>query len=76
VAVASVAVAVVIVRQGIVHGLLGLAIPLAVLLLAGAAIEWRLSTRFSPALHHRQIAALTALIVTVATGAVVLAVAG
>jgi uncharacterized membrane protein YidH (DUF202 family) len=78
VAIASVAVAIVVVRQGIVSGLLGLAIPLAVLLLAAAALEWSLSVsgRMSSALRHRQIAALTGLIMTLAVGATVLAIAG
>jgi hypothetical protein len=74
--VSSLAVAVVVVRQGIVHGLLGLAIPLALLLLAGAGLEWRISTGLSPSPRHRQIVALTALHMTLAGGATVLAIAG
>jgi uncharacterized membrane protein YidH (DUF202 family) len=78
VAIASVAVAIVIVRQGIVYGLLGLAIPLAVLLLAAATLEWSLSVseRLSSSPRNRQVAALTGLIMTLAGGATVLAIAG
>jgi uncharacterized membrane protein len=75
-AVASAAVAAVVVRQGIVHGLLGVALALAVVLLVAAAVQLRFASRLTAVLHAPQIAALTALILFVAAGAAVLAVAG
>lgn len=82
-AIASVATAAIFIRQGIVHGLLGLTTALAVLLLLGALMEWRVAARLRPsvpygqlrAVHHRrEISALAILIIVTAAGAAVLAI--
>jgi hypothetical protein len=74
-AIATLAVAAIVIRQGIVSGPLGLAIPLAASLIAAAALQWRLSARLRPAPHYRQVGALAALTVVVAAAAIVLAIA-
>jgi uncharacterized membrane protein YidH (DUF202 family) len=71
-AIASVAVAAIVIRQGVVIGPLGLAIPLAGMLVLAALLEWRLSARFGPAHHYRSIRALAVLTVILSTGAAVL----
>jgi hypothetical protein len=82
-AIASVATAAVFIRQGIVHGLLGLTTAFAVLLLLGAVMEWRVAARLRPsvpygqlraAYHLREISALAILIIVTAVGAAVLAI--
>jgi len=82
-AIASVATAAIFIRQGIVHGLLGLTTALAVLLLLGGLMEWRVAARLRPSVpygqlraahHRREISALAILIIVTAAGAAVLAI--
>ena len=82
-AIASLAVAALVVRAGVVEGLLGLAIPVATLLVAAATVESLFSHRIyvvghparAPELHPRAILALAAVTLTVAGVAVALALA-
>ncbi len=82
-AIASLAVAALVLRAGIVEGLLGLAVPMTALLLVAGTVEWWFSRRLSDeharplargaVLHDRAIVALGALTLTTAAASVVLA---
>jgi hypothetical protein len=75
-AIATLAIAAIVIRQGIVNGPLGLATPLAAILIGAALLQWRLSASLGPAHHYRQIGALAALTMLVAAAAFVIAIAG
>lgn len=82
-AVASVAVAALVLRAGIVEGLLGLAIPITVLLVVAGALEWLFSRRIyreharpydqGAVLHPRAIFALAAVTLAAAGASAALA---
>jgi uncharacterized membrane protein YidH (DUF202 family) len=84
-AIASVAVAALVLRAGIVDGLLGLAIPITALLVLAGALEWLFSRRIyreharpyahGAVLHPRAIFALAAVTLTAAVAAAALALA-
>lgn len=84
-AISSLAVAALVLRAGIVSGPLGLAIPLAVLLVLAAAGEWLFSRRLhaqhdrpyrhGAVLHDREIVALASVTVVAAAGSAWLALA-
>jgi len=74
-AIANLAVAAIVIRQGIVFGPLGLATALATILILAALLQWRISARLKPTPHYRQIGALAALTLVVAVAAAVLAIA-
>jgi uncharacterized membrane protein YidH (DUF202 family) len=82
-AIASIAVAALVVRAGVVEGLLGLAIPLAAVLVVAGGAEWLFSRRIyaehdrpyehGAVLHDRAIGALAAVTLIAAAASVVLA---
>jgi putative membrane protein len=84
-AIASVAVAVLVLRAGIVEGLLGLAIPIAAVLVIAGAAEWLFSRRIyvehdrpyakGAVLHGRAVLALAAVTLIAAVASVVFALA-
>jgi uncharacterized membrane protein YidH (DUF202 family) len=84
-AIASVAVAALVLRAGIVEGLLGLAIPITALLLVAGAAEWLFSRRVyrehdrpfarGAVLHDRAILALGAVTLIAAVASIPLALA-
>jgi uncharacterized membrane protein YidH (DUF202 family) len=84
-AIASVAVAALVLRAGIVDGLLGLAIPVTALLMLAGAVEWLFSRRIylehdrpyarGAVLHPRAIVALAAVTLTAAAASLALALA-
>ena len=81
-AIASLAVAALIIRAGIVYSLLGIAIPLGSMLVLASIAEWRFSVRIfsehaaaleeGPVAHERMLAVLVAVTVIAAAGAAVL----
>ena len=85
-AIASVAVAALVLRAGIVEGLLGLAIPIAALLVFAGGAEWLFSRRIyaehdrpyarGAVLHDRSILALGAVTLIAAAASAALAIAG
>jgi hypothetical protein len=85
-AIASIAVAVLVLRAGIVTGPLPLAAPLAALLGLSGAVEWLFSMRIysdhdrpceqGAVLHHRAVGAVAAVTLIAAAGALVLALNG
>ena len=85
-AIASLAVAALIVRAGIVYSLLGLAIPPAALLVLASVGEWRFSVRIysehthameeGPVAHERVLAVVLVVTVIAAAGSATLAIAG
>jgi uncharacterized membrane protein YidH (DUF202 family) len=85
-AIASVAVAALVVRTGAVDGLLGLAIPIAALLVLAAVVEWFFSQRIyrehdrpyshGAIAHDRAVVILGAVTLITAAGSAVLALAG
>jgi uncharacterized membrane protein YidH (DUF202 family) len=85
-AIASVAVAVLVVRAGVVERLLALAIPIAALLVLGGALEWLVSRRIyiehdrpfarGAVVHDRAVLVLAAVTVISAGGSAALAISG
>jgi uncharacterized membrane protein YidH (DUF202 family) len=85
-AIASLALAALVVRAGIVYSLLGLAIPLATLLVLAGVGEWLFSLRIysehadaseeGPLAHERALAVLLAVTVIASAGSAALAMAG
>jgi hypothetical protein len=85
-AIASLTVAALVVRAGIVYSLLGLAIPIAALLVLAGGGEWLFSLRIRAqheraheeglAAHKRALAAVLAITLVVAAGSVALALNG
>jgi uncharacterized membrane protein YidH (DUF202 family) len=85
-AIASAAVAALVVRAGIVEGLLGLAIPIAALLVIAGAVEWLFSRHIyvehdrpyahGAVLHDRAVVMIGAVTLIAAAGAAALALGG
>jgi uncharacterized membrane protein YidH (DUF202 family) len=85
-AIASLAVAALVVRAGVVYSLLGLAIPLAAMLVLASIGEWRFSVRIysehaqaleeGPVAHQRVLVVILVVTVVAAAGSATLAIAG